>query len=563
MRAREMSPDSPSIVSSTRISGPTSQTHTPRAPSRQHTLTNGHHHSSPITSRHNSYEQEPSPPLQQGTESTVSTTAPSTVWDELDDLKSRIRKLEGTGKPPVPSGVTASGVAPVTGDRPRTATTTVTTVSSSPKRARGTSSSPIASNAGAEETPPHPLLSSALGKAKDSVSLETYHALEAVASDALTLAKMTHSAMSTSKGALSASTPIAIDRQLKRKADGLCRNLTELCIALSASLPSHDPDSTVIQSNRRSIIALRPGSRDASSADPNASGRFPRARSLEPEQATPPPSASARVLSRLEARRTSLLASGSPTVGSPTTNVEDNPTSSTTTPGATASAASRDAAPTPTQATLSRTSTVLGRIQRHALAVAPDGPAGIPHNPAFEQHLHSSLDDRNAASGRPVSRAFTDLGRSRSTATASRRASRDYYTSSHPLPNIAPREALPTPQLSQQYSLPQPASARRSYLSRVSAGPTGGAPALSRLERGVGVGGSPAERSPSQLPKAPSRTSTQRQSRLASTGSYGMGAGNGNTLGARPERRSGVGLGTPLRTERGLGKGTTGSESWN
>ena len=561
MRAREMSPDSPSLTSSTRQSGSASQTHTPRAPSRQHTLTNGHHHSSPITSRHNSYEPEPSSPLQQGTESTVSTTAPSTVWDELDDLKSRIRKLELTGKPPPPSGPAASVAAASTGERPRTATTTVTTMSSSPKRARGGSSSPIASNAGNDETSPHPLLKSALTKAKESMPSDSYRALEAVASDALTLAKMTHSATSASGGSHSTSTPAAIDRQLKRKADSLCRNLTELCIAFPAAAHAHESDLTLTQPNRRSVIALRPGSCDTSSADPNAVARFSRARSLDPEQATPPPSASARVFSRLEARRSSLLASGSPTTGSPTTNVESGASPGTAVAGVAAAAASRDAAPTPTQTTLSRTSTVLGRIQRHALAVAPDGHTAIPANPAFEQHLHSSLDDRHMASGRPVSRAVTDFGRSRSTATASRRTSRDYFTSSHPLPSLLPREAPPTPQHSQQYGPPQPASARRSYLSRVSAGPSGGAAALSRFERGVGGDGSPAERSPSQLPQAPSRASTQRQSRLVSVGTYGTSTGSGSTLSARPERRSGVGLGAALRAERSLGNGAGGSEN--
>ncbi len=36
----------------------------------------------------------------EGTESSASTAAPSTVWDELDDLKSRIHRLELTGKIP-------------------------------------------------------------------------------------------------------------------------------------------------------------------------------------------------------------------------------------------------------------------------------------------------------------------------------------------------------------------------------------------------------------------------------------------------------------------------------
>lgn len=71
----------------------------------------------------------------EGTESTMSTTAPSTVWDELDELKSRIRKLELTGKLP-----SSSAAAMSTEERPQTATTTVTTMSSSPKHGKASNS---------------------------------------------------------------------------------------------------------------------------------------------------------------------------------------------------------------------------------------------------------------------------------------------------------------------------------------------------------------------------------------------------------------------------------------
>jgi len=80
------------------------------------------------------------PRAAEGTESTVSTTAPSTVWDELEDLKSRIHRLELTGKLPATSGAAMSHAS---NERPATATTTVTTMSSSPKRGRGNSISPV------------------------------------------------------------------------------------------------------------------------------------------------------------------------------------------------------------------------------------------------------------------------------------------------------------------------------------------------------------------------------------------------------------------------------------
>ena len=579
LRARELSPEPPSLRSGSRVSGPNSQIFTPRATSRQQALlTNGHYHSSPIaTTQTNSYVQEPSPPLQrQGTESTVSTTAPSTVWDELDDLKSRIRKLEVTGKiPGGASGTGNAGAATTAADRPRTATTTVTTVSSSPKGARGASSSPIASSAGLDESSPHPLLNSALAKSKPFVAPDTYQALETVTADALTLAKMTHSSTAHKSGSANAAATAAIDRQLKRKADALCRNLTELCITLSAaSASTHDPDTTITNSKRRSIVGLRPLSRDASNTDSPAAApsRFSRVRSLEPEQATPPPSASARVLSRLEARRTSLRASESPSGRSPSALITSTNTSATATPGGDESKSilpSRDAAPTPTQAALSRTSTVLGRIQRHALAAArDDGPNGssgsgnFPHSPSYEQRLPSPDEPQpqrgpSLLAGRPLSRAMTELGRSRSTAAASsslasRRQSREYYTSQHPLPERPRDEArLETPRQApgEQHYLPQtPAPNRRSYLSRVSAGPTTLAQQRQYLES-HGSDGSPGAH------VLPQRASTQRQSRLSSMGgTFSSGresVAGGGVLATRPERRSLVGgLGGVLRAER-------------
>ncbi|KAJ0338705.1 hypothetical protein COL922a_005295 [Colletotrichum nupharicola] len=60
----------------------------------------------------------------EGTEltTTASTTEPSTVWDELDDLKSRIHRLEMTGKLPKISGAVMSRTSD---ERPPTATNTV------------------------------------------------------------------------------------------------------------------------------------------------------------------------------------------------------------------------------------------------------------------------------------------------------------------------------------------------------------------------------------------------------------------------------------------------------
>ncbi|GBF63514.1 hypothetical protein TMEN_6139 [Trichophyton mentagrophytes] len=218
-----------------------------------------------------------------GTESTMSTTAPSTVWDELDDLKSRIRKLELTGKLPSSSAAAMSSMA---GERPRTATTTVTTVSSSPKHKQKASSNspPVAPPIPVDTDPSftvsqvHPLLHTALAKAKPVLNQEVYQALESTATDAINLSTALTSSMphtSSMSVVTSASTP---DRVLRRKADGVCRGLTELCLALS-----EDKLRPV------TISRSRPGSRDATTVKIFSAGEgepgtaYRRSASHEPE----------------------------------------------------------------------------------------------------------------------------------------------------------------------------------------------------------------------------------------------------------------------------------------
>lgn len=167
---------------------------------------------------------------QDGTESTLSTTAPSTVWDELEDLKSRIRKLELTGKLP-PSSQEA--ISSASADRPRTATTTVTTLSSSPNHGRQTSNPTAESDTVTVPNPVHPLLQSAMAKAKTVLSKDVYTALDATVTDALALSNMLHSNRAPSSGVSGMNGYSSSDRQSRRKADSVCRSLTELCLALS------------------------------------------------------------------------------------------------------------------------------------------------------------------------------------------------------------------------------------------------------------------------------------------------------------------------------------------
>lgn len=266
-------------------------------------ISGNHYNSSPIAQDTRLHQALPP----DGTESTTSTTAPSTVWDELDDLKSRIRKLELTGKLPSSSSAAIAGVA---NDRARTATTTMTTASSSPKDRLPKNLSPQASTVkGTDTSSLHPLLHSALAKAKPVINPEVYRALESTASDALTLAAMTGAIKSTGQNSPAQDTSRSNDRNIRRKADSMCRGLTELCIAVcedktSTELLASDAE-TRSREHTQDIMNGTPFPEDPPR---------PRVSSQDPDRP------SSRIISRLEARRTSLLASNA----SPSTTLQTN-----------------------------------------------------------------------------------------------------------------------------------------------------------------------------------------------------------------------------------------------
>lgn len=220
------------------------------------------------------------------TESTISTTAPSTVWDELDDLKSRIKKLELTGKLP------PSSAAAMSNERPRTATTQATTMSSSPKYKPAANGNTLPSAIEGISSNVHPTLHEALMNAKSTVSNDIYQKLQATAADALQLSTMlNHDYNGTSSGMNPQS-----ERQLRRRTESMCRSLTELTIALLAE-----------QRNTTTSPNSRPSSRDPYQATPTTnnfrSRRLSNATTETPEQRMPVQS---RVSSRLENRRSSL-----------------------------------------------------------------------------------------------------------------------------------------------------------------------------------------------------------------------------------------------------------------
>ncbi|KAI5196961.1 hypothetical protein E4T38_08260 [Aureobasidium subglaciale] len=244
----------------------------------------------------------PAPTARKGSnaesESVDSVNAPSTVWDELDDLKSRIRSLEIGGK----QSPSAANVTNHSFERPRTATTAPTTISSSPKHARKQSSVPADANTpGLSTANIHPLLHSALGKAKNVLSTQLYRSLEATATDALALAAMTGSGGPQGTAFTAASMvngATVSDRHIRRKADSMCRNLTDLCIALCEGRSDLASPATKVSPMDVSHMQSE-----------TPSSRYARRASLGPQdlQLRTEPT---RSMSRLDNRRSSLLGLG-------------------------------------------------------------------------------------------------------------------------------------------------------------------------------------------------------------------------------------------------------------
>ncbi|OBT62643.1 hypothetical protein VE03_07515 [Pseudogymnoascus sp. 23342-1-I1] len=432
---REPTYDAPSSASGRRPSIPEStggsqvRGHTYRQSNLSSFSTPRMYNSSPLVGRMAEPEITPEPVAVADStdDGTTSTTAPSTVWDELDDLKSRIRKLELTGKPPATSG---AAVSRATGERPPTATTTATTISTSPKRGRGASTSMVDNTSDAAHAgEAHPLLHAALAKSKTVLTPDLYKALENAASDALGVASMVGSVgqpISSGHSVIGPNGGSIADRQLRRKAESMCRSLTELCIALS--------DTT---SQLAAPAPARPMSRGKElQAQVEESEPSPRQLIAPNDALSRAKQSPSRALSRMEARRSSLLATSA--LPSPRFTIPDNAIPSprfnppeTTTPTQSSSLAGR------------RTSIMLRR-QR----------AGTEERET----------DDNDVQFRAPSRAATEIGFSRNTPRE--------YTSQQPLPERAPSTISQLPARRQYFSNLSPAStiptlsSQRRYLDR-------------------------------------------------------------------------------------------------
>lgn len=423
------------------------------------------------------------------TESTISTTAPSTVWDELDDLKSRIRKLELTGKLPSSSGAAISAAAK---DRPHTATTTMTTASISPKDRHANAASPEASTVkGMDVSNLHPLLHSALANAQSWVDPKAYKTLETAVSDALTLAAMTSNTRSSSKQNTTNSTLPDFDRQLRRKADSMCRSLTELCIALSEEKSIKEVSATASTS--------RPGSRPDHSSPNNVqtpeNGHSARGSSQEPERS------SSRIMSRLEARRSSLLAANTATPPNPQ-NANSN--SQTNSP-----IILHQESSTPTQPSTrtDRASSVLLHRRRTLDSNNNNNPNSSNSNP-IGPSPRTTITAASASSEQRPS-PITRISRE--------------YTSQHPLPTLSNTQRSP----SVRSSLPS-ASVRRSYFPTTTDSPS--TPINNAIQPGSRryISSAAGERQTPPSASSGLQSNTQRlvearQQRIASLGQYSSG----------------------------------------
>ncbi|KAK2679550.1 hypothetical protein RAB80_004731 [Fusarium oxysporum f. sp. vasinfectum] len=216
---------------------------------------------------------------------------------------------ELTGKLPSTSG---AAVSRLSDDRPPTATTTATTMSSSPKRVENghqNTNADAVSTTSSHHRESHSILQSALAKSKVLLDTEVYQALESAANDAMALASM----MGTpglpgpiSSGASTiGSNATVTDRQLRRKAESVCRSLTELCLALGE-------DATQTRIPRQSIEIPPPAQNDAPTTPTigkTFSGFSQRRQSIgrNDQTAAKEHLTSPRTLSKFEERRLNIL----------------------------------------------------------------------------------------------------------------------------------------------------------------------------------------------------------------------------------------------------------------
>ncbi|KAL2109413.1 hypothetical protein VUR80DRAFT_2510 [Thermomyces stellatus] len=199
----------------------------------------------------------------------------------------------------------------VSDERPYTANTTATNVSSSPKRNAGSATNgqqgDASSTISGGQKEAHPVLHAALAKSKTLLGPESYRALEAVATDSLNLLSMVGAPGQPgpiSSGASSAGGSGVTDRQLRRKVDSMCRSITELCLALNGEY-SH----TAPHNSNNAQPAEGP---TTPTLNGFSNGAAQRRSSAAIETGALRVTTSPRALSKLEERRNNMLHSSIP-----------------------------------------------------------------------------------------------------------------------------------------------------------------------------------------------------------------------------------------------------------
>ncbi|KAI0542293.1 hypothetical protein GGR58DRAFT_303118 [Xylaria digitata] len=388
------------------------------------------YNSSPLVSHADppKHEAQSNEPVSiEGTDSTTSTAAPSTVWDELEELKSRIHRLELTGKLPPTS---SAAISRASDDRPPTAHTNATTLSASPKR--GASSAVQSTESPSVPKDSHPLLNSALAKSKDFLAPEVYDALETATIDALSLAAMMGTAgqpgpISSGSSNIGSNSGTVTDRQLRKKADSICRSLTELCLALSENAGAAKPQQITAPPSEDATVTL------ASPTITQFSGMATQRRPSAPANRALELATSPRTLSRYEDKRASILATSA--LPSPRYNA-----SIPTTPDApTAAAAGRKSsllfsrarrAGTEESEDGRKTSTLVR--SRRAGTEEPEDP--LDRKPILSRGRRATLDNGEDESRfRTPSRAITEVNGLRP---------REYISQLHPPPITKEAETL-------------------------------------------------------------------------------------------------------------------------
>ena len=164
-----------------------------------------------------------------GVESEMSNSAASGVWEELEELKSRIKHLEYGGGRSRPHGASYSH------DDDNERPSTRHSHSETPRRELLSPVPTSLSRRGSSSGELHPLLRSAMMKTKSHLESSSYKFLEGSANDALELAALARTTcQEIESNDEDVSNELAMSqKRIVWKVDNMCRNLTDYCISLN------------------------------------------------------------------------------------------------------------------------------------------------------------------------------------------------------------------------------------------------------------------------------------------------------------------------------------------